>query len=137
NEAGHVVSIVNPAQIRDFARTKLGRNKTDGVDASHMRGHCDVFNPSPGAPPSHAPGRLGELQTIRAGIVAGLTEWKNRKNSGMIDVVAQSLADATISPFTSQLGAVEKAIAQAIYNDPDLRRKRDLLLSISGVGETL
>jgi hypothetical protein len=37
NEAGHVVSIVNPAQIRDFARTKLGRNKTDGVDASHLR----------------------------------------------------------------------------------------------------
>src|SRR5262252_7693605 len=32
-EADHVVSIVNPAQIRDFARTKFGRNKTDGVDA--------------------------------------------------------------------------------------------------------
>src|SRR3954467_7571014 len=27
HEAGHVVSLVNPAQIRDFARTKLGRNK--------------------------------------------------------------------------------------------------------------
>jgi hypothetical protein len=27
--------IVPAAQIRDFARTKLGRNKTDGVDASH------------------------------------------------------------------------------------------------------
>ena len=30
-EAGHVVSIINPAQIRDFVRTKLGRNKTDGI----------------------------------------------------------------------------------------------------------
>jgi transposase len=28
HDAGHVVSVVNPAQIRDFARTKLGRNKT-------------------------------------------------------------------------------------------------------------
>ena len=26
HEAGHIVSLVNPAQIRDFARTKLGRN---------------------------------------------------------------------------------------------------------------
>ena len=137
NEAGHVVSIVNPAQIRDFARTKLGRNKTDAVDASHIREYCELFKPAPWSPPSHAHRQLGELQTIRAGIVAGLTEWKNRKNSGMIDVVAQSLADATISHFTSQLGAVEKAIAQAIDNDTDLRRKRDLLLSISGVGETL
>jgi len=137
NEAGHVVSIVNPAQIRDFARTKLGRNKTDAVDASHIREYCELFKPQPWAPPSEAHRRLGELQTIRAGIVAGLTEWKNRKSSGMADAVAQSLADATISHFTSQLGAVEKAIAQAIDNDFDLRRKRDLLLSISGVGETL
>ena len=123
--------------IRDFARTKLGRNKTDAVDASHIREYCELFKPPPWAPPSHAHRQLGELQTIRAGIVAGLTEWKNRKNSGMVDAMAQSLADATISHFTSQLGAVEKAIAQAIDNDSDLRRKRDLLLSISGVGETL
>ena len=136
-EAGHIVSIVNPAQIRDFARTKLGRNKTDGVDAAHIREYCELFKPRPWAPPSAAHRRLGELQTIRAGIVAGLTEWKNRKSSGMIDAVAQSLANVTISHFTSQLRAVDEAIAQTIDNDSGLRRKRDLLLSINGVGETL
>jgi transposase len=51
--------------------------------------------------------------------------------------VAQSLADVTISHFTSQLSAVDEAITQTIDNDSVLRRKRDLLLSISGVGETL
>jgi transposase len=136
-EAGHVVSIVNPAQIRHFARTKLGRNKTDGVDASHIREYCELFKPQPWMPPSEARRRLGELQTIRAGIIAGLTEWKNRKNSGIADAEAQALADATISHFTSQLGAVDKAITLTIDNDCDLRSKRDLLLSISGVGETL
>lgn len=136
-DAGHVVSIVNPAQIRDFARTKLGRNKTDGVDASHIREYCELFKPQPWAPPSEAHRRLGELQTIRAGIVAGRTEWNNRKNSGMVDAVARALADATISHFTGQLGAVDEAIARTIDNDSGLRQKRDLLLSISGVGETL
>ncbi len=136
-EAGHVVSIINPAQIRDFVRTKLGRNKTDGIDASHIREYCELFKPSPWAPPSEAHRRLGELQAIRAGIIAGLTEWKNRKNSGIVDAGAQALADATISHFTSQLGAVDKAIALTIDNDSDLRSKRDLLLSISGVGDTL
>src|SRR6516165_8656684 len=128
---------INPAQIRDFVRTKLGRNKTDGVDASHIREYCELFKPSPWAPPSKAHRRLGELQTIRSGIIAGLTEWKNRKNSGIVDAEAQALADATISHFTSQLGAVDKAIALTIDNDCDLQSKRDLLLSISGVGETL
>jgi transposase len=136
-EADHVVSIINPAQIRDFVRTKLGRNKTDGVDASHIREYCELFKPSPWAPPSKAHRRLGELQTIRSGIIAGLTEWKNRKNSGIVDAEAQALADATISHFTSQLGAVDKAIALTIDNDCNLQSKRDLLLSISGVGETL
>ena len=136
-EAGHIVSIVNPAQIRDFARTKLGRNKTDEVDAAHIREYCELFKPQPWAPPSEAHRRLAELQTIRSGIVAGLTEWKNRKGSGMDDSVPQSLADVTISHFSSQLEAVDEAIAQTIDNDSGLRRKRDLLLSISGVGETL
>jgi hypothetical protein len=54
HEAGHVVSIVNPAQILDFARTKLGRNKTDGVDASHIREYCELFKPQPWAPASVA-----------------------------------------------------------------------------------
>jgi transposase len=42
-----------------------------------------------------------------------------------------------LSHFTSQLGAVDEAIAQTIDNDSGLRWKRDLLLSISGVGEIL
>jgi transposase len=80
---------------------------------------------------------LCELQTIRAGTVAGLTEWTNRSTSGMEDDMALSLAKATIKHFTSQLEAVDQAIAETIDDDPELCAKRDLLVSISGVGETL
>ena len=69
HEAGHVVSLVDPAQIRDFARTKLGRNKTDQVDAAHIRDYGELFKPRPWTPPSPALRRLCELQTIRAGTV--------------------------------------------------------------------
>src|SRR5688500_12216747 len=96
HEAGHIVSIVNPAQIRDFARTKLGRNKTDRVDAAHIREYAELFKPRPWTPPSPALRRLCELQTIRAGTVAGLTEWTNRSTSGMVDDSALALAKATI-----------------------------------------
>jgi transposase len=133
HEAGHVVSLVNPAQIRDFARTKLGRNKTDPVDAAHIREYAELFKPRPWTPPSPALRRLCELQTIRAGTVASLTEWKNRSTSGMDRALA--LAKATIKHFT--LEAVDQAIAETIDNDPELCAKRTLLVSISGVGETL
>src|SRR3954468_12898359 len=137
HEAGHVVSLVNPAQIRDFARTKLGRNKTDPVDAARIREYAELFKPHPWTPPSPALRRLCELQTIRAGTVASLTEWKNRSTSGMVDDRALALAKATIQHFTAQLEAVDQAIAETIANDPELCAKRTLLVSISGVGETL
>jgi transposase len=137
HEAGHIVSIVNPAQIRDFARTKLGRNTTDTVDAALIREYTELFKPGPWAPPSPALRRLCELQTTRAGIVGSLTEWKNRSSSGLADPTARALATATINHFTAQLKAVNTAIAETIDQDPDLRGKRDLLLSIDGVGETL
>jgi transposase len=46
HQAGHVVSVVNPAQIKDFARSKLGRNKTDRVDASLAAEFCLMFKPA-------------------------------------------------------------------------------------------
>src|SRR3954454_14709097 len=75
HNAGHIVSIVNPAQIRAFARTKLGRNKTDKVDAALIREYVELFKPAPWAPPSPAMRRLCELQTVRAGLIGSRTEW--------------------------------------------------------------
>jgi len=46
--------------------------------------------------------RLGELQTIRAGIIAGLTEWKNRKNSGMVGGASSSRCWAVRRPVDRQ-----------------------------------
>src|SRR6202795_1332960 len=108
NEAGHVVSIVNPAQIRDFARTKLGRNKTDKADAALIREYVELFKPGPWTPPSVAMRRLCELQTIRGGIVSNRAEWKNRIGSGLTDGTATKLAAVTIEHFTNQLEAVDK-----------------------------
>jgi transposase len=137
HDAGHVVSVVNPAQIRDFARTKLGRNKTDKVDAALIREYAELFKPGPWTPPSTAMRRLCELQTIRAGIVNNRAEWRNRIGSGLADAIATRLAAATIEHFTTQLEAIDKAIAETIDQDAELRGRRDLLLSVVGVGETL
>jgi transposase len=137
HDAGHIVSIVNPAQIRDFARTKLGRNKTDKVDATLICEYAALFKPEPWAPPSPAMRRLRELQTMRAGIIRSRVEWQNRIGSGLSDSTATKLANATITHFTRQLEAIDRAIGETIDQDAELRGRRDLLLSVIGVGETL
>ena len=68
-EAGHVVSIINPAQVRDFVRTKLGRNKTDGIDASRIREYCELFKPSPWAPDECTKTSRLDPGTVRASAV--------------------------------------------------------------------
>jgi transposase len=137
HDAGHIVSIVNPAQIRDFARTKLGRNKTDKIDAALIREYAALFNPQPWKPPSPAMRRLCELQTVRAGILRNRAEWQNRITSGLGDSTATRLAAMTIEHFTAQLEAIDRAITETIDQDIELRGRRDLLLSVPGVGETL
>src|SRR3984885_14220151 len=137
HDAGHVVSVVNPAQIRDFARTKLGRNKTDKIDAALVREYGELFKPEPWTPPSPAMRRLCELQTMRAGIIRSRAEWKNRIGSGLGDSTATKLAAATIEHFTQQLEAVDQAIGETMDQDGALRGRRDLLLTVIGVGETL
>jgi transposase len=64
-------------------------------------------------------------------------EWKNRIGSGLGNSIATSLAAATIEHFTAQIEAADKAIRETIEQDDELRGRRDLLLSVVGVGETL
>ena len=137
HDAGHVVSVVNPAQIRDFARTKLGRNKTDKVDAALIREYTELFKPAPWTPPSPAMRRLCQLQTVRAGIIRSRAEWKNRIGSGLGDTTATKLAAATIEHFTTQLEAIDRAISETIDQDAELHARCDLLVSVIGVGDTL
>jgi transposase len=54
-----------------------------------------------------------------------------------MDDLALSLAKTAIQHFTSQLEAVDQAIAETIDNDVELSAKRDLLVSINGVGKAL
>ena len=65
HDAGHIVSVVNPAQIRDFARSKLGRNKTDKVDSTYIRDYVAACAPPVWTPPSPALRRLCDLRTMR------------------------------------------------------------------------
>lgn len=137
HEAGHTVSIVNPAQIRDFVRTRLGRNKSDRVDAAHIREYGALFSPPAWRPPSPTLRRLCDLQTMRAGFVASKVEWENRAGSMGDSAAARAFADTTAAHFVAQIAAVDQAIADTIDTDDELRGKRDLLLTIGGVGAAL
>jgi transposase len=115
HDAGQVASVVKPAQIRDFARTKLGRNKIDKVDAALICESAELFKPQPRR---HCQGRA---------------ERKNRLGSGLGDSTATSWPSrrSPLHHFTSQHEAIDRAIGETIDQNTELRGRRDSLLSSS------
>jgi transposase len=51
HEAGHTISIVNPARIKGFAQSELIRTKTDKLDAGIIARFCLAMKPDPWIPP--------------------------------------------------------------------------------------
>ena len=134
HEAGHRVSIVNPAQVKHFARTRLGRNKTDRLDAALIRDYCRLFGPPPWTPPPPAMRALRDLVRTRQVLLVTCRTWSNRRGTGEYADAAAASMDRVIERLETELAEVERAIEAAIQGDPDLRHRHGLLVSIPGIG---
>ena len=134
HEAGHRVSVVNPAQIKHFGRVKLGRNKTDRADAALICDYCRLFEPAAWIPPSAALRQLRDLVRTREALSASRVEWANRRASGQETAVADAAMAKVIAQLEAEIAALDQAIDDALGQDDDLQAKHDRLVSIPGIG---
>jgi transposase len=137
HRAGHVVSIANPAQIKDFTRSTLTRNKSDAVDAKAIREFCRLSRPASWTPPSQAEQALRDLVRTRDGLIAAKVEWSNRRQDGALCAMADEAMVRIIEMLEEERRAIEAAIAETIAGDTELAQQYGLLLSVPGVGRTL
>ena len=132
-EAGHVVSIVNPARIKGFAQSELIRTKTDKVDAGLIARFCLAMKPGPWVPPSPEIRALRALIRRADSLMDMLTQEKNRLDTAHDSVIP--LIKEHIDYLEKENEKIRDQIADRIDRNPDLRRKRDLLASIPGIGK--
>lgn len=134
-DAGHLVSIVNPSRIKSFGKTELVRTKTDKVDAGLIARFCQLHQPAPWAP---LPLNIRQIQALSRrldGLIDMRVQEQNRLEApGNVEAVQVSLREA-IAWLDSEIAKIEHQLQQLIKDDPDMRNKRDLLLSIKGIGE--
>lgn len=135
HDHGHAVSIVNPMQIRAFGQSQLSRTKTDKADAALIARFCQAMNPPLWKPPSAAERRLRQLVRRRRSLVEMRTEELNRLQSPGTENVRSSI-DALIDVLGDQIEELEAKIKETIDTDDDLKGKRDLIESITGIGPT-
>jgi len=131
---GFTVSVVNPAKIKGFAQSELSRTKTDKTDAKLIARYCLAMKPAIWQPlPSH----IVELQ----GLVKRLENLQKMRGEefNRLEVSHSSIKPCiqeTCDFFDGKIKAVKKQILGHIEKHPDLRKQKELLETIPGVGDT-
>lgn len=137
SDAGVTVSIVNPAQVKDFGRSLGVRTKTDGVDSLVIARYGALLNPRPWTPPGREARILQALLSRREAIAQDLQRERNRLEKADAtdtpDLIRQSLVEA-IDFLAKQLAKIQQDIDDHIDKHPNLKADRELLLSIPAVG---
>lgn len=133
--AGLPVHVVNPRQVREFARATGRLAKTDTLDARILAQFAEALRPAPRALPDEATQALSAVLTRRRQLLEMLTAEKNRLSSARSSV--RERIKVHIDWLTHELRQVDAELDAAIRHSPVWREQDDLLQSIPGVGPGL
>ena len=127
------LAVINPRQIRDFARSTGKLAKTDRLDAAAIAHFAEAIRP-PARPVADAEAQaLGELVARRRQVIEMIVAEKNRRRlAGQLRVL--KAIDRHVDLLQAELSELERDIDGAIRNSPAWRADADLLASVPGVG---
>jgi transposase len=128
------VAVVNPRQIRDFARA-IGRlAKTDALDAEVIALFAERVRPAARPIPDAAARQLDELVTRRRQIIEMIGAEANRRRQAR-ERRLQKRLDAHLVWLQKELTVSDGEIDAAIRRSPAWRESEQLLISVPGVGD--
>lgn len=132
-EAGHEVAVVNPRQVRDFARGFGALAKSDRLDARNLALFASLVQPRPLEKLPEKQGELDALVTRRRQILNLQTAEKNRRGQTSL-AFARKTIDRVLVVLRKQVLELDRAIAKLIDSNEEWRAKAELLESVPGVG---
>ena len=133
-KAGIAVAQVNPRQIRDFAKSTGELAKTDKIDARIIARYGAVMRPRISTLPSENMMEIKSLATRRRQLTEILKAEKNRRTRSQSRLAAKDI-DELIADLEKRIAKLQDEIKRLIEMDRTLADKRDLLTSMTGVGQ--
>jgi transposase len=131
-EAGHSVSVVNPAQISAFGSVVLNRTKTDKKDARLIARFCAEQRPKLWEPPPPELKELRSLVTRRDALERMKTQEMNRLRDARSGIRAG--IERHLAYLEQEIKDIDTEIQRKTDGDPALKKQRELLDSIPGLG---
>ncbi|MDD5198653.1 MAG: transposase [Terrimicrobiaceae bacterium] len=130
HESGVPISVLNPRQVRDFARAKGQLAKTDKIDARILCEYGRAFQPATPLEPSLQ--KLAAYSARRRQLIALRTAEKNR--TYRCDPLLAASHRAVLHVLDRQIAAIDAALARTVASCARLRAKIAALTKVKGVG---
>jgi transposase len=127
------VAVVNPRQVRDFARATGRLAKTDRLDAQALAHFGQAVRPTPRPLPDEAAQALAALVERRRQVVAMRTAEENRLGATRVALVRARI-QAHLAWLQADLGEIDEDLRQRLRASPLWREQDDLLQSVPGIG---
>ena len=132
-EAALPVVVVNPRQVRDFARALGKLAKTDRIDAVVLAEFAIKVAPALRKLPDSATRALDALVTRRSQLVQMITAERNRLHACNDDSVKADI-DEHLKFLEKRRQHLDEALLEAVKADPSTKARDHLLQSVPGVG---
>ena len=130
------VVVVNPAQIRAFAKALGQRAKTDPIDAAVIARFAEATKPEPRPLPDEATRLLADLVARRRQIIEMIGAERSRETRVTIPHLKKSIG-RLIKALEKELSSLDGDIDDMVRGSPAWREKEDLLASVPGVGPVI
>jgi transposase len=131
--AGLPVAVVNPRQVRDFAKATGRLAKNDTIDAAVLAHFAQAIRPQTRPLPDDAVRSLQALLARRRQLLEMQTMERNRLGC-CAEPTVQADLQAHLAWLAQRLEQADKRLQQAIQHSDVWRAKDDLLRSIPGIG---
>jgi len=132
-QAGFRVAIVNPRQIRDYARALNQLAKTDQIDAGIIASFAQAVEPRASVVPEEHEQKLQALVTRRRQVINSRGRELNRLDR-TVDADMRRMIQRSLSLYNRHLETIERKIATIIAQHESLRSRAAILRSAPGVG---
>ena len=132
--AGYLVSVVNPRQVRDFAKALGILAKTDKIDARVIARFGQHVRPRALAQTHKKQDEIGQLVSRRRQLTVSKTAEKNRMHSVTSKVVLKSV-QKIVDQLSKEIRRIEAEIARLVKSDDQWKARAELIQSAPGVGE--
>jgi transposase len=130
------VVVVNPAQVRAFARALGKRAKTDPIDAAVIAHFAEATKPEPRPLPDETTQLLADLIARRRQIVEMMAAEGQRDRRLTNKRLKKSIARLR-KVMEAELAALDQEINDQVRGSPVWAEKEDLLASVPGIGPVI